>query len=37
MCYSGAQNEGKGCSFFQILDFDKEGRGVKNMGTSKEE
>ncbi|PVG02855.1 hypothetical protein CPB86DRAFT_696550 [Serendipita vermifera] len=36
MCYAGAQNEGKGCSFFQILDFDKEGRGVENMGNTQD-
>ena len=28
MCYAGAQNDGKGCSFFQILDMEKEGRGL---------
>jgi hypothetical protein len=26
MCYAGAQNDGKGCSFFQGLDMGKEGR-----------
>ena len=28
MCYSGAQNEGKGCNAFRLLDFTKEGRGL---------
>ncbi|KAH8829536.1 hypothetical protein DL96DRAFT_1598534, partial [Flagelloscypha sp. PMI_526] len=26
-CYAGAQNEGKGCNFWELMDFDKEGRG----------
>jgi hypothetical protein len=29
MCYAGVQDDGKGCSFFQILDMEKEGRGLK--------
>ncbi|KAG9056341.1 hypothetical protein FS842_010977 [Serendipita sp. 407] len=31
MCYAGAQNDGKGCSFFQVLDYEKEGRGTQNI------
>jgi hypothetical protein len=31
MCYAGAQNDGKGCSFFQTLDFEKEARGMGYM------
>jgi len=27
MCYAGAQNDGSGCNFFQVLDMEKEGRG----------
>jgi hypothetical protein len=26
-CYAGAQNEGKGCSFWQVMDVEAEGRG----------
>ncbi|KAG7452801.1 uncharacterized protein BT62DRAFT_925339 [Guyanagaster necrorhizus] len=26
-CYAGAQNEGKGCDFWNIMDMEKEGRG----------
>lgn len=26
-CYAGAQNDGKGCKFWRILDMKKEGRG----------
>jgi hypothetical protein len=26
-CNAGAQNEGKSCDFFQLLDFEKEARG----------
>ncbi|GAA6064288.1 hypothetical protein JCM10212_000722 [Sporobolomyces blumeae] len=26
-CNAGAQNEGKGCGFFRVLDMEKEGRG----------
>jgi hypothetical protein len=26
-CYSGAQNEGKGCSLWQVMDCEKEKRG----------
>lgn len=31
MCYSGAQNEGKGCNAFRVLDFTKEGRGLPEL------
>lgn len=34
MCYAGAQNDGKGCSFFQIMDFEKEGRGPYAVAAS---
>lgn len=34
MCYSGAQNEGKGCSFFQTLDMEREGRGCHATSVS---
>ena len=27
MCYGGAQNEGKGCSFVKVMDFKEEHRG----------
>ncbi|KAF5358503.1 hypothetical protein D9756_001694 [Leucocoprinus leucothites] len=26
-CYAGAQNDGKGCKFWKVMDMDKEGRG----------
>ncbi|KAF9483847.1 hypothetical protein BDN70DRAFT_903969 [Pholiota conissans] len=26
-CYAGAQNDGKGCKFWKLLDMEKEGRG----------
>lgn len=26
-CYAGAQNDGKGCNFWKVLDMEKEGRG----------
>lgn len=26
-CYAGAQNEGKGCKFWKVMDMRKEGRG----------
>ncbi|TFK42728.1 hypothetical protein BDQ12DRAFT_676712 [Crucibulum laeve] len=26
-CYAGAQNEGKGCNFWKVMDIDAEGRG----------
>ena len=29
MCYAGAQKEGQSCSFYQVLDMEAEGRGVK--------
>ncbi|CCA72374.1 hypothetical protein PIIN_06308 [Serendipita indica DSM 11827] len=31
MCYSGAQNEGKACNAFRVLDFTKEGRGLPEL------
>ena len=34
MCYAGAQNDGKGCSFFQVLDMEKEGRGSRVASVS---
>jgi 2OG-Fe(II) oxygenase superfamily len=34
MCYAGAQNDGKGCSFFQVLDMEKEGRGLNAVTAS---
>lgn len=27
MCYAGAQNDGKGCSFLKVMDIISEGRG----------
>jgi hypothetical protein len=27
MCYAGAQNDGKGCSFVKVMDAESEGRG----------
>ena len=27
MCYAGAQNNGKGCSFIKVMDVKAEGRG----------
>lgn len=26
-CYAGAQNDGKGCDFWKVMDMEKEGRG----------
>jgi hypothetical protein len=26
-CYAGAQNEGKGCNYWKVLDMKTEGRG----------
>ena len=26
-CYAGAQNDGKGCSFWKVMDVKAEGRG----------
>ncbi|KAG8821866.1 hypothetical protein FRC17_009713 [Serendipita sp. 399] len=31
MCYAGAQNDGKGCNFFQLLDYMTEGRGTSML------
>ncbi|KAG8827605.1 hypothetical protein FRC17_007751 [Serendipita sp. 399] len=31
MCYAGAQNDGKGCNFFQLLDYTTEGRGTSML------
>jgi len=37
-CNAGAQNDGKGCGFFRVLDFRKEGRGEWfNLGDRREE
>ena len=35
-CYAGAQNEGKGCKFWKVMDMKKEGRGpcVGDIDTS---
>jgi hypothetical protein len=32
-CYAGAQNQGKGCNFWKVMDMEAEGRGpvVGNM------
>ncbi|KAF9567595.1 hypothetical protein CPC08DRAFT_626671 [Agrocybe pediades] len=27
-CYAGAQNEGKGCNFWKVMDMEQEGRGT---------
>lgn len=32
-CYAGAQNDGKGCKFWKLLDMEEEGRGPC-IGTS---
>jgi hypothetical protein len=36
-CYAGAQNEGKGCNFWRIMDMEREGRGpcVGDLKSSK--
>lgn len=26
-CYAGAQNDGKGCKFWRVMDMEREGRG----------
>lgn len=31
-CNGGAQNQGKGCGYFELMDMEKEGRGRWWMG-----
>jgi hypothetical protein len=35
-CYAGAQNEGKGCNYWKVMDIEAEGRGpiVGNINAS---